>query len=63
VINMKIESIDAVVVLVALLMLAAYLKLQNIVFAYVFILLIAAEIFVQVRHGKKHEVKESASLP
>ncbi|MEK6887894.1 MAG: hypothetical protein AABX14_03025 [Candidatus Aenigmatarchaeota archaeon] len=57
---MKIELIDVVVVLVALLMLAAYLKIQNIVFVYVFILLIAAEIFVQVRHGKKHEVKENA---
>jgi len=63
VIKMKFELVDAVVILVALFMLAAYMKLQNIVFVYVFILLIAAEIFVQVRHGKKQEVKESASLP
>ena len=60
---MKFELVDAVVILVGLPMLAAYLKLQNIAFVYVFALLVLAEIFVQIKSGKEaQEAKETEQL-
>ena len=61
---MKFEVVDAVVIVLALLMLAAYIKLHASAFIYVFAVLIAAEIFVQLRFKKdRREVKESGSMP
>ncbi len=51
---LKIEKIDIVVLLTALLMLAAYLKLDNAVFLYVFIVLLVADIFFMVKPKKQH---------
>ena len=60
---MKFEIVDAVVVLLAIFMLAAYVRLQADVFLYVAVVLILAEIFVQFAIRKTHEVREKESLP
>ena len=60
---MKFEIVDAVVVLLAIFMLAAYVKLQAVVFLYVVAVLILAEIFVQVRSRKgSREAKKPESM-
>ena len=61
---MKFEILDAVVIVLALFMLAAYFKLQATIFVLVFAVLIIAEIFVQIRFRKgSHEIKEPESMP
>ena len=53
---MKIELVDVMVALVALLMLASFAKLQNIVFLYVFFVLVIAEVlafFISKKERKK----------
>ena len=60
---MKFELVDAAVVLVAIFMLAAYLRLGNIAFVYVFVVLVIAEIAVQAKFRKgRHEAKEKESM-
>ncbi len=56
--KMKIEYVDVAVAIVALLMLGAFVKLQNIAFMYVFVVLIIAEV-VSVFIGKKEAKKSS----
>lgn len=56
---MKFELVDFVVVAMAAVALASYVKLQSAAFLYVFVVLILAEIFVFVWPLVRKEQKES----
>ena len=60
---MKLELVDAIVILLAILLLAAYAKLGTPAFLYAVVLLIAAEIFVHLFFREKREVKQPESMP
>ena len=55
---MKFELVDIAVGLMALLMLGAFAKLQNIAFIYVFVVLVAAEIAGIFIERRKKPVSE-----
>lgn len=55
---MKFELVDFVMVAIAAVMLASYVKLQSTAFLYVFIVLILAEVLVMVWPVIKKEPKE-----
>ena len=59
---MKIELVDAVVVLLAVFFLAAYVRLGTAAFLYVVVLLVLAEIVVVLRFRKEREVKQPESM-
>lgn len=59
---MKIELVDVVVVALAVFFLAAYARLGSVAFLYVVVLLAAAEIFVQLRFKKEHDVSQPESM-
>ncbi len=63
--NMKIELVDAMVPILAIFFLGAYIKLGAAAFLYVVILLILAEAFAVFWERRKNtrEVKETESLP
>ncbi len=60
---MKIELVDIIVILAAIFLLAAYVRLGAAAFLYAVILLVAAEIFVHLRFRKEREVKQPESMP
>ena len=55
---MKFELVDVAIALLALLMLGAFVKLQNIAFIYVFVVLVAAEVAAVFIDRKKKPVAE-----
>lgn len=59
---MKLEFVDAIMAVLIIFFLAAYVKLGAPAFLYVVVVLIVAEIFVNIRF-RKEKVKENESMP